>query len=175
MTMTLTLTTNLIPNVILLVVLAVASVADLRARRIPNLLTFPTVALGLIVNGVFFGLDGLRESAMGAGLGLAMLFPFFFLRWMGAGDVKLMAAVGALMGPDFVWFACLWGAIFGGAFALFGLIRSRRLGLAIAHLYYSRIFAPTGGSFITAWRVPYGPAIALGCLVTLQGIRWIGH
>jgi prepilin peptidase CpaA len=166
---------TLVLNVVLVGVLALASASDLRTRRIPNALTFPTVALGLVLGGIFFGVDGVRESAQGAGLGLGMLFPLFLLRWMGAGDVKLMAAVGALKGPEFVFFACLWAAVFGGAFALFGLIRSRRLGLAIAHLYYSRIFAPTDGSFITAWRVPYGPAIALGSLVALQGVRWIGH
>ena len=166
---------TLIPNLVLVALLAVTSAIDVRTRRIPNALTFPTVALGLALGGVFGGLDGLRDSTMGAGLGVAMLFPFFVLRWMGAGDVKLLMAVGALKGPEFVFFACLWSGVFGGAFALFGLVRSRRLGLAIAHLYYSRIFAPVGGSFISSWRVPYGPAIALGSLVALQGVRWIGH
>ena len=166
---------TLVLNVLLVGVLALASVSDLRTRRIPNVLTFPSVALGLILSGIFFGLDGLRDSAQGAGLGLGMLFPLFMLRWMGAGDVKLLAAVGALKGPEFVFFACLWSGVFGGAFALAGLLRSRKLGLAIAHLYYSRIFAPTDGTFVTAWRVPYGPAIALGSLVTLLGVRWIGH
>jgi prepilin peptidase CpaA len=166
---------TIIPSLVLLAVLALASKADLTDRRIPNKLTFPTIALGLVLGGLFFGLDGLESSAKGAGLGIGMLFPLFMLRWMGAGDVKLLAAVGALKGPEFVFFACLWSGVFGGAFALFGLLRSRRLGLAIAHLYYSRIFAPTDGTFITAWCVPYGPAIALGSLVTLLGVRWIGH
>lgn len=160
-------------NCLLIAVLALASVADLRERRIPNALTVPAVALGLLFNGLFFGLDGLRDSAQGAGLGLAMLFGFFVLRWMGAGDVKLMAAVGAIKGPEFVFYACLWGAIFGGVFALAGLIRSRRLGLALAHLYYSRLMPQAGGTLVTTWRVPYAPAIGLGCVVVLQGIRWI--
>ena len=166
--------TNLVVNLALLAVLGLATRADLRARRIPNALTFSAVGLGLLLGGVTGGLDGLRDSAGGAGLGLAMLFPFFVLRWMGAGDVKLMAAVGALKGPEFVWYACLWGAVFGGAFALYGLIRSRRLGLAVAHLYYSRLMPQPGGSFMTAFSVPYAPAIALGSLVALMGVRWIG-
>jgi prepilin peptidase CpaA len=166
---------TLIPNLVLMGVLAYASRCDLRTRRIPNVLTFPTLAVGLALNSLLFGFDGLRESAQGAGVGVAILFPLFVLRWMGAGDVKLLMAVGALKGPEFAFFACLWSGMFGGAFALFGLLRSRKLGLAIAHLYYSRIFAPTDGTFITAWRVPYGPAIALGSLVTLMGVRWIGH
>jgi hypothetical protein len=66
--------------------------------------------------------------------------------------------------------------VFGGAIALIGLLRARRLSLAMAHLYYSRLTPEAGGSFMTgAWRMPYAPAIALGALVTLQGLRWIGH
>ncbi len=167
---------NLFINLVLFAVLALACVTDLRSRRIPNALTFGTVALGLALNGVLFGFDGLRESAQGTGIGLALLMPLFMLRWMGAGDVKLMAAVGALKGPEYVFFACLWAAVFGGAIALLGLIRSQRLGLALTHLYYSGVSPNTGGSFMkAAWRMPYAPAIALGCTVTLMGVRWIGH
>jgi prepilin peptidase CpaA len=166
---------SLIPTLVLLGVLAWASAADLRDRRIPNRLTFPAIAVGLVLSAALGGADGLLDSAKGTGIGLAILLPLFALRWMGAGDVKLLMAVGALKGPEFVFFACLWSGVFGGIFALFGLLRSRRLGLAVAHLYYSRIFAPTDGSFITAWRVPYGPAIALGSLITVLGVRWIGH
>jgi prepilin peptidase CpaA len=165
--------TVLVVNLALVGLLALASLTDLRNRRIPNLVTFPAVAMGLMLNGVFFGLDGLRESGQGFGLGLAMLFGLFVLRWMGAGDVKLMAAVGALKGPEFVFYACLWSAVFGAVFAVVGLIRSRRLGLALAHLWYSRLMPQPGGSFVSAWRVPYGPAIALGSLTVLQGVRWI--
>jgi prepilin peptidase CpaA len=167
---------TLLINFVLFGVLAIACTTDLRTRRIPNALTFPIVALGLALNGVLFGFDGLRESAQGTGVGLAMLLPLFVLRWMGAGDVKLMAAVGALKGPEFVFFACLWAAVFGGGIALVGLIRSQRLGLALQHLYYSRLTPQAGGSFVNAaWRMPYAPAIALGCMMALAGVRWIGH
>ncbi|HEY3061574.1 MAG TPA: A24 family peptidase [Chloroflexota bacterium] len=167
---------NLLINLVMLAVLALACATDIRARRIPNVLTFGTVALGLALNGLLFGFDGLRESAQGTGVGLAMLMPLFLLRWMGAGDVKLMAAIGALKGPEYVFFACLWAAVFGGGIALVGLIRSQRLGLAMAHLYYSGLKPEVGGSFMNAaWRMPYAPAIALGCMVALTGVRWIGH
>lgn len=160
---------------VLLALLALATLADVRNRRIPNALTFPTIGLGLALGAMLGGVDGLREHAFGAALGLGMLFPLFVLRWMGAGDVKLMAAIGALMGTEFVWFACLWAAVFGAGMALAGLIYSRRLGLALAHMYYSRLMPQTGGSFISSGlRMPYAPAIALGSLAVLGGMRWIG-
>jgi prepilin peptidase CpaA len=167
-------TTTVAINVILLAVLAVACATDLRWRRIPNWLTFPMVGMGLALNGAFFGLDGVKDSVQGAGLGLCMLFPLFMLRWMGAGDAKLMAAIGALKGPEYVFYACLWAAVFGGACALVGLIKSGRLMLALQHLYYSRLMPQAGGTFMAkAWRMPYAPAIACGCAVVLLGARGI--
>ncbi len=91
---------NLFINLVLFAVLALACVTDLRSRRIPNALTFGTVALGLALNGVLFGFDGLRESAQGTGIGLALLMPLFMLRWMGAGDVKADSLAAPRSCPD---------------------------------------------------------------------------
>jgi prepilin peptidase CpaA len=166
-------TNELVINTALVGVLALASLSDVRTRRIPNALTVPSIVLGLVLGGVLFGTDGLVNSAQGLGLGMAIFFPLFFLRWMGAGDVKLMMAIGALKGPEFVFFACLWSAVFGGGLAVYGLMRARRMGLALAHMYYSKLMPQVGGSFMLT-RIPYAPAIALGTLVTLGGVRWIG-
>ncbi len=166
-------TSNPVLIALLLALLALATRADLRARRIPNALTFPMMAGGIVLGAAFGGFDGLKEHALGAALGLGMLMPLYIMRWMGAGDVKLMAAVGALMGTQFVWFACLWSAVFGAGIAVTGFIHTRRMGMALAYLYYSGLRSQ-GGSFLkSSWRMPYAPAIAMGSLVVLAGVRWI--
>lgn len=164
---------ELVINLTLIGTLAVATVTDLRARRIPNVLTFGTFALGFVLSTFLGGGDGLISSAQGAGLALAMFLPLYVLRGLGAGDVKLMAAIGALKGPEFVLFTFAWAAVFGGAMALAGLARSRKMTLAFAHLFFFKFFPRPDGSFISAGRMPYAPAIAAGALLALGGVRWI--
>ena len=166
---------ELISNVVLVAAVAIAVVTDVRARRIPNLLTFSALGLGFLLNALAFQGDGLVHSAQGAVLGLAILLPFHVLRGLGAGDVKLMAAIGALKGPEFVIYTFAWAAIFGGVLAMIGLLRSRRVGLAFSHLIYFRFFPRPDGTFISAGRLPYAPAIALGALLVDAGVRWVGN
>src|SRR5260370_7182149 len=76
----------------------VAAVFDIRFRRIPNWLVVAGFCSGLALNVFFFRVDGLILALLGAALAFAVYLPFFALRAMGAGDVKLMIAIGAFMG-----------------------------------------------------------------------------
>ena len=78
----------------------VAGWTDWRSRRIPNWLTVPTLLLGIVVNCVATGWTGAKESLLGAGLGLGILLPFVLIRSLGAGDWKLIGALGAFLGPS---------------------------------------------------------------------------
>lgn len=101
------------------VIAAVAVATDVSARRIPNWLTMPAAAAALVVHGAVLGWPGAWHALGGLVLGLAMFLPFFLLGGMGAGDVKLLAALGAWLGPaDVVWVA-LYAAIAGGVLAVF--------------------------------------------------------
>src|SRR5258706_15780646 len=73
----------------------VAARADVRTRTIPNLLPFPALLLGIAVHTAFAGPEGFRSSLAGLAIAGGVLLPGWLFRWMGAGDVKLMAAVGA--------------------------------------------------------------------------------
>ena len=102
-------------------VLAVAVVSDLRSRRIPSSLTLPA-CLGFLLLRLFLsglhGEDGLLSGLAGLGLGLGLMLPAYGLGVMGGGDVKLMAAVGAALGPAGVLWSFLFTSVFGGVYAL---------------------------------------------------------
>jgi len=106
-------------EVLLMIVVLCAAVYDVRYRRIPNWLSLSGVLLGLALNAFLYqGWPGLRLSLQGLGMGFGVYFMLYALRAMGAGDVKLMAAVGSIVGwRD--WFGTfLITAIIGGAMAL---------------------------------------------------------
>jgi prepilin peptidase CpaA len=160
------LPTTALMNGVMLAALGWAVVTDLRARRISNRLTYPTAALGLAVHAATGGWGGLTWSALGMLVGLALFLLPFFLGAMGGGDVKLMAAIGALQGPQFVLLTSVYAGLAGGVLALGYLIRQR--GLAAAVRYSAggwaggiRPAAPKAGS------IPYGPAIAAGAAIVL--------
>jgi len=101
---------------ILLAVVATAAVFDIRWRKIPNWLTLSGMTAGLALKTLLHGFAGLRLSAEGLALGFGIYLLFYWLRAMGAGDVKLMAAVGAIAGP------VLWFNIFLAASVASGIL-----------------------------------------------------
>ena len=102
-----------------LLILGSAVYTDLRSHRIPNALTFSTLGLGLLVQTLAFGGDGLLQATLGLLTGLAILMPMYLLGGMGAGDVKLMGALGVFLGPWSIFMAAMFTLIAGG---LMGLI-----------------------------------------------------
>lgn len=97
---------------------AVAAIFDVATRRIPNLLTFGTALLAIAFHSWTAGLSGLGVSLLGWLVGVVLFFPFFALGGMGAADVKLVGAIGALVGPVAVIWVAVCSAIAGGVLAL---------------------------------------------------------
>ncbi len=103
---------------ILFLLLALAAWTDLRRREVPNWLTFPAMVLGLGVAWFTRGWPGLGDSILGLLAGGGILFLPFFLGAMGGGDVKLLAAVGALSSAFFALKVALYGCLLGGLVAV---------------------------------------------------------
>jgi prepilin peptidase CpaA len=97
---------------------ALACLSDYRHHRIPNWLVASAAGFGLIAHAVQHGLGGLTFALAGIGLAFACMLPLWFMRMMGAGDVKFMAAVGAWVGPQLVLQSMILAALLGGAIAL---------------------------------------------------------
>jgi prepilin peptidase CpaA len=114
-----------VPLVALLVGLG-ACVTDVRSRRIPNLLTFGAAAAGIALHSGLGGWNGFQTATMGWLAGTALFLPFFLLGGMGAGDVKLLAALGAWLGPRDAFWMAVYGSLAGGAMAV---------GVALIHGY----------------------------------------
>ena len=122
---------------------AAACWVDVRTRRIPNRLTFSAAALGLVTATVAHGGAGAIASAAGLLAGLAIFFPLFLLRGLGAGDVKLMGALGAWLGTSVILGVAFYTALAGGIFGMALIFRHRYGGQAMRNLYL----------LITHWRV----------------------
>jgi prepilin peptidase CpaA len=109
-----------------LAALAIAGVAvctDTKRGIIPNKLTFPAVLIGCVFHGIIGGWDGLGFALSGAGLGLALFLLPFLVGNMGAGDVKLLAALGAFVGPQVIFGTFFFSVILGGAMGLVILLK----------------------------------------------------
>jgi prepilin peptidase CpaA len=155
---------------------SIACVSDVRTRRIPNALTFSAAIAGLIFHAATGGWTGAGWSVAGWLVGALLFFPIFALRGMGAGDVKLLAAVGAWLGPGQIVLVALLTSIAGGAIGL---------GVALSHRYLKTAVRNVW-TLLTHWRVAgvqplpeltlegtrgprlaYAVPIAIGTMVTL--------
>ena len=105
----------------------VAAIVDFRRFRVPNLLTFPLCLGGLVFHGAVGGLSGLQFSAGGVLVGFVVLVLFYFLGVMGAGDVKLMAAIGAWIGAVHAVYVFCVAGVAAGVYSLVVLAWQRRL------------------------------------------------
>lgn len=161
--------------VLLVLWLAAAVVADLRMHRIPNLLSFGGAAAGLAF-GLLAGWGGLLAALFGLVTGLGLFLPFYATGVMGAGDVKLLAAAGAFLGPVGAVNATLYTLIAGGVFGLAVLIwrdgpreTFGRYYFGIRHFLASRSWlgARAPGEDGRPLRFPYALAIATGVLLAL--------
>jgi prepilin peptidase CpaA len=162
----------------------IGSLFDIRERRIPNRLTGPAIAAGLTLHTAIGGWSGFADSAS-AGLIAGVIFLIFFLAGgMGAGDVKLMAAVGCIVGLSPLSLVVVSIAIAGGVAALavslaHGRLRETFHGVAGLLLHHARRgLKPHPDLTLTnpqTLRLPFALPIAAGCLFTFCTLAWEAH
>ncbi|HEX6210924.1 MAG TPA: prepilin peptidase [Methylomirabilota bacterium] len=146
-----------------------AAFIDVRTGRIPNPLTAAVALAGFGLAAV--GLTGLSlaGAVLGGVLGLLLLLPGHVWGGTGAGDVKLLGALGTLLGPGGVLMAFLYGAIAGGVLAVVHARRRGRLGATLGRTAHLAAGRPGASDQVKAQadasRFAYGPALAVGAIV----------
>jgi prepilin peptidase CpaA len=163
-------------------VLIVAAVIDGWKYKVPNWLTFPFIVGGWVYSAAQFGWEGLAWSVVGTFVGLGLLLPAYAIGGMGAGDVKLLAGVGAWVWGTITFYAFCFSAIAGGMIALVLVLwrRSWRRHLMQFQAIVHEIFVvrnPNQLAAIASERkssmllLPYGIPIAIG---TIFYFVWTG-
>lgn len=165
------------------IVTLVAAWVDFRTRKIPNWLTVPAVVSGITLRAALGGWPGAKASLEGLALALVLLLPLVLLRALGAGDWKLMGAVGAFLGP-WPFLLVLTGSIFAsGLMAVVEMMRTRRvretfhnLGVLIKGFFSFglRVNPEISLDNPRLLKLPFGVAVAISTLALFCVARW-GH
>lgn len=166
---------NYAPGIVTATLVLIACFTDIRSRRIPNILVLIGLVFGLIFNLYISQLPGLLDWALGFTAGMAFLIVPYLLGGMGAGDVKLLGMIGAIMGLPFVCYAFIFMALWGGLGALLALWRSGRMRILVMKLVNRELWAamrtPEGATDKDS--LPYGVAIGLGVATTFLWRCWM--
>ena len=158
--------------------LLAASVTDIRSRRIPNWLVIALALLGIGYSALVFPPQvGVPRALMGFAIGFGIWIPFYALRMLGAGDVKLFAAASCWFLPSQIVGAALVSALAGGVLSVVGLVLAHGFGLTafrIAHVMREPKLLSTPLPVPSGRRtLPYGLAMAVGLLVAGWFPQWL--
>ncbi|MCJ8009237.1 prepilin peptidase [Lederbergia wuyishanensis] len=157
----------------LILILTISIITDLRSRKIFNVVTLPAILVALIFHSFTSGFQGLSFSGLGFLVGLGLLLIPFLLGGIGAGDVKLLAAIGAWKGMMFVLYTGLLAGVVGGFIALLILLKRKQLGFTLKNMVFSFVYlkGAKGSLQFTSdtqsVSIPYAIPIAVGAFLTL--------
>jgi prepilin peptidase CpaA len=176
------------PTIVVLVASLIATATDVTRFKVHNLLTLPLLAFGLVYHGFVGGPTELAQSLLGALLGFGVLVGFYLLGGVGAGDVKLLAAVGAWLGLPLTFYLFIASSLAAGLYAVVLVLMHRRvaetwvnlkiiwyrLGVIGRHLAgEDGVEAELGRPDFRNRVIPFGAMVAVG-LIALLIFFWLG-
>jgi len=160
-----------------------AAITDVKTRRIPNRLTYSAMVAGLVLQGILYGWSGLLLSVEGGLLFGGVFLLFYLVRAMGAGDVKLAAALGSIVGVSATLPVMLATALAGGALAVCFMVLSGRVVETLRNTLWVTGFHVKHGLQVhpvvnldnpAGLRMPYGLAFAAGTAYWVLSLGWWG-
>ena len=163
---------------ILIPAILLASWIDFSQHRVPNWLNLALAVTGFVAQLLYFGAGGLATGGLGLLTGFGLLIVVWMMHGMGAGDVKLMAAIGVWLGPTLTFYAFAVGALIGGVVAMIMIVSTGRLRVAYANLNVifvkclsrDTMFSEFGSAKSfgnTSQLLPYGVPLTAGTLIIL--------
>jgi prepilin peptidase CpaA len=164
-------------NLILIILLLICVATDVKERKIYNKVLFPTFLIAIVYHFVTSGIEGLTISLLGTLVGFFILLIPYFMGGMGAGDVKLLAVIGALKGVSFVLMTSVFMAVVGGLIGIGIILFRKGVIYRLKQIFYYFVFRKQGvespfgfdrESLKTTF--PYGVAIALGAIVAIVNV-----
>lgn len=161
-------------DIYLITILTVCVITDLKSRKIYNKVIFPGLLIAFASHMLLGGFQDLLSSLIGFVVGFVVLFIPYLMGGIGAGDVKLLALIGALMGSSFVLYTSIYMALAGGFIALVLLVKEKKIWTFLKSLPYIlcgsrfgvKISVTEEGSLLSS-TIPYGVAIAVGAILAL--------
>ena len=158
----------------------VAGWTDWRSRRIPNWLTVSALLAGIAANTLAGGWWGAKQALLGAGLGLGLLLPFVLIRSLGAGDWKLVGALGGFLGPSRLISVLLGTILVAGLMAVVLIIWKKRVGRTahnLAHMVAGLFTLHLPGPEVSldnpeSLKIPFGVAVAVTVVLYTVGAAW---
>jgi len=108
----------ILQTILLMLLLILSLLSDIRTYRIRNIITMPFTAAGIVVNCLMHGPEGLKLAALGWLVPVLLLFALYALKMLGAGDIKLFGAIGAIAGYGFTVRSIAYSFLFGGLMAI---------------------------------------------------------
>ena len=169
---------SIISAAFLIPLAVIISYYDVCYRRIPNPFVLATLVTGILINAFFGGLNGALASIGGCFIGFALMFVLHVFGAMGAGDVKLFAAIGALTGASLVLPTFLIVTLTGGVLGVASMIRAGQLKFTMMRVFQILIGLLPGYKVPRfpvpvdrRYTIPYGVAITFGSLISLVLFR----
>ena len=167
--------------VVLLLLLVIAAGIDMQQHRIPNVLSLGGVVLGIALQGWTTGFSGIIAGLGCAAVGFGIFLPFYLAHGTGAGDVKLMAAAGAFLGPHNALLATGLSLAVGGVMAIIILLVRGGLPSLLKRYWASFkcfvhtgkiVYLPSAAHEVAAMKFPYAAAIGIG---TVAALWWLNE